>query len=206
MFFEVLLEGDADAPVVKEIFQRKFQLQEHTNFRLHPHRGKGKLPGNPLSRPDPKHQALLDQLPAKLRGYAQVPSHLCIIVLVDVEYDHCVTLKTSLLTLQPRPRCTLFRIAIEETESWFIADPDAIKKAFPKAKTKTLVNIPPDSICGAWEKLAEALGRKPKDCSGEDKHEWATKIAPHLDLDFPKSPSLRHFIEGVDKIITSQVE
>jgi Domain of unknown function (DUF4276) len=202
MFLEVLLEGGADIPIVKEIFQRKFNLLENTNFRLHPHRGKGKLPGNPRSKPDPKHQGLLDQLPAKLRGYAHITADLCVVVLVDVDNDECLKLKTNMVALQPRPKCTLFRIAIEEIESWFIADPDAIKKAYPKAKIKPLVNIPPDSICGAWEKLAEALGHKPKACSGKDKYEWATKIVPHLDLDFPKSPSLRTFIEGIDKVIT----
>ena len=82
------------------------------------------------------------------------------------------------------------------------SNPDAIKKAYPKANTQKLANISPDSICGAWERLAEVLGRKPKDCGGEDKYEWATNISPHLDLDFPKSPSLRTFIEGLDKIIT----
>ena len=201
MFLEVLLEGDADAPVVREIFQRKFNLIENDNFRLHPHRGKGKLPNNPQSRPDPKHQGLLDQLPAKLRGYAHFTSDYCVIVLVDADNDDCIKLKTNMLALQPRPNCTLFRIAVEETESWFIADPDAIKKAYPKAKTQKLANMPPDSICGAWEKLAEVLGRKPKDCGGEDKYEWATNISPHLDLDVPKSPSLRTLIEGLDKII-----
>lgn len=201
MFVEVLLEGDADVPVVREIFQRKFNLIENDNFRLHPHRGKGKLPGNPQSRPDPKHQGLLDQLPAKLRGYAHFSSEYCVIVLVDADNDDCVELKNRMLSLQPRPNCTLFRIAIEETESWFIADPDAIKKAYPKAKTQKLSPNNPDSICGAWEKLAETIGRKPKDCGGEDKYEWATNISPFLDLDNPKSPSLNAFITGLSKLI-----
>ena len=202
MFLEVLLEGDADAPVVREIFQRKFNLLEKDNFRLHPHRGKGKLPHNPQSRPDPKHQGLLDQLPAKLRGYAHFPSDYCVIVLVDADNDNCIELKTRMMSLEPRPNCTLFRIAVEETESWLIADPEAITKAYPKAKISKLITISPDSICGAWEKLAEVLGRKPKDCGGEDKYEWATNISPHLDLDSPKSPSLRTFIAGLDKIIS----
>lgn len=203
MFLEVLLEGDADAPVVREIFQRKFNLLENDHFRLHPHRGKGKLPGNPQRPPDPKHQGLLDQLPAKLRGYAHVPNEFCVIVLVDADNDDCVDLKNRMLALQPRPNCTLFRIAVEETESWFIADPDAIKKAYPKAKTHKLSTHNPDSICGAWEKLAETIGRKPKDCGGEDKYEWATNISPHLDLERPKSPSLSAFIDGLSKLITA---
>ena len=186
MFLEVLLEGDADAPVVREIFQRKFNLLEKDNFRLHPHQGKG----------------LLDQLPAKLRGYAHFPSDYCVIVLVDADNDNCIELKTRMMSLEPRPNCTLFRIAVEETESWLIADPEAITKAYPKAKISKLITISPDSICGAWEKLAEVLGRKPKDCGGEDKYEWATNISPHLDLDSPKSPSLRTFIAGLDKIIS----
>jgi hypothetical protein len=93
----------------------------------------------------------------------------------------------------PRPR-VLFRLAIEETESWFIADTRAIKQAYPRAKTQKLKPITPDAIVGAWEKLFEALGAKYVDKTG-----WAMAIAPHLNLDDPPSPSLRELIQGIER-------
>ena len=69
-WFEILVEGGSDVPALREILTRKFALEENTHFRIHPHKGRGKLPANPLARPDLRHQALLDQLPAKLRGFS----------------------------------------------------------------------------------------------------------------------------------------
>jgi hypothetical protein len=63
----------------------------------------------------------------------------------------------------------------------------------------------PDSVIGAWECLAATLGKDPKDCAGADKSEWATQISPFLDLDDPKSPSLRAFILGINNIIPNVI-
>lgn len=46
--------GQADKPAVREILQRRFNLKEDLHFRIHPDRGKGKLPENPLSSPNPR--------------------------------------------------------------------------------------------------------------------------------------------------------
>lgn len=199
------MEGSSDVPTVKEILERHFNLEENQHFRIHRHQGKGKLPSNPLSRPDPKHRGLLDQLPAKLRGYSYLPSEYCVIVLVDADDDDCQVLKSKLESLcKPYkcPQCRLFRIAVEEIESWFLADENAIKTAYPRAKLNKLPPPPPDLVIGAWEKLAEVLGRRRETCDGGDKKEWATKIAPHLDLKNPKSPSLRAFVQGVSKLVS----
>ena len=202
---EVLVEGGSDEPTVKEILQRRFNLKENINFRVHPHRGKGKLPDNPLSKPDPKNRGLLDQLPAKLRGFAKTPGQFCVVVLLDADDDDSNELKSNLMdlcgSLNPSPSCVLFRIAVEETESWFIADTTAIKNAYPSAKLTKIPNVPPDSIIGAWECLAVVLGRKPVECVGADKYEWSTHISPYLDLENPKSPSLNNFILGINDLM-----
>lgn len=57
----------------------------------------------------------------------------------------------------------------------------------------------PDAITGAWETLAETIGVKPKDITGADKYTWAEKIAPHLNLEYPRSPSFRKLIEGINQ-------
>nr|WP_319375518.1 DUF4276 family protein [uncultured Methanoregula sp.] len=208
MFFEILVEGASDIPAVKEIFTRRFNLRENLDFKIHHHRGKGELPSSAYFLPNPKDRSLLHQLPAKLRGYSHLPDEYCIIVLVDADDDDCIQLKEKMINLHEQlfnqPPCVLFRIAVEEMESWFIADLHAVKSAYPKAKIQKIENIPPDSIVGAWEHLAETLGKKCSDCDGSDKLEWARKISPHLDLNNPKSTSLFHFIQGVERIIQSR--
>ncbi len=201
-YFEILVEGGSDVPTLREIMTRRFRLTEGVDFRIHPHKGRGKLPSNPLARPDPKHQALLDQLPAKLRGFGRsLGDNACVLVVLDVDDTPCHQLldelNDMLKDLPSRPKNVLFRLAIEETESWFIADEQAIVQAYPKAKVQTLRGIQPDAIVGAWEALAKALQMNPKNVTGADKYAWAEAIAPHLELDSPRSPSLKKLIEGI---------
>ena len=199
---EVLVEGASDAPAIKEVLQRKLGLAENIHFRIHPHRGKGKLPANPLSKPDLKHRGLLDQLPAKLIGYGKSLRDGFVVVVVDADDNSpkqiVADLERMLSQLPTKPN-VLFCLAIEETESWFIADIEALARAYPKGLKKQLLKyIEPDAIVGAWEKLALALGLDPKKVSGLTKYEWATRISPHLNLDAPKSPSFCKLIADLD--------
>jgi hypothetical protein len=204
MFFWVLVEGDADEPVVEEIMARRFGLAKDRQFRVIPHQGKGRLPRNPLHRPDVRRRGLLDQLPAKLRGMSYQPD-CWVVVLVDADEDDCIMLKARLVemlnSLDRRPPHVLIRIAVEETESWFVADPNAVQSAYPRCNVRHLRRIAPDEVCGAWERLAEAVGERPADCRGPDKYRWAAKIAPELDLDAPNSPSLKAFVDGIDRCL-----
>ena len=207
-WLEVLVEGASDAPTVKEVLVRKFQLVDGEHFRIHPHKGKGTLPANPLSRPDPKHQGLLDQLPAKLRGFGKsLPANATVLVVIDVDnqpYKELMDALNCMLAAIPIKPNVLFRLAIEETESWFIADIEALQKAYPgKVRRNVLINIQPDAIIGASEKLAEALGINPKLVAGPTKFQWAMKIAPHLNLDSPKSPSFQNLIDGIAGVLES---
>lgn len=206
IYLEVLVEGASDEPVVKEILSRKFRLVENKNFCVRPHQGKGKLPANPNKRPNPARRGLLDQLPAKLRSYAGFPDGYHVVVLVDADREDCRDLLKALNgmyeRLEKKPRSVLFRIAVEETESWFIADKSAIKGAYPKAKVRKLPRHP-DQVVGAWEKLAEAIGENPNYTGARvDKQRWAEDIAPHLNLEQPRSPSLKAFIRGIDRIVS----
>lgn len=211
IWLEVLVEGVSDAPTVKEVLERKFLLIEGEHFRIHPHRGKGKLPGNPLSKPDPTHRGLLDQLPAKLTGYGKsLPTHGVVLVVVDVDKTPCVELLSELNvmlnTLPSRPK-VLFRLAIEETESWFLADAAALEKAYPgKVKKKILRGLVPDAINGAAETLARALGLDLQSAGRGIKSDWARKIAPHLDLENPASPSFKKLIDGVHRLVAESNE
>lgn len=204
-FLEVLVEGTSDQLTVRTILQRRFSLIENRDFRIHPHQGRGNLSKNPHQKPDPRHRGLLDHLPAKLKGYSSFPGDRCVVVLLDADDTPCKELKKELVELHRklnfRPSCTLFRIAVEETESWFIADLDAVRRAYPKVKVADLARIKPDSVVGASELLARVLGQKKDNFGRAEKTEWATRIAPHLDLDEPKSPSLKAFITGIQKLM-----
>jgi hypothetical protein len=207
IWIEVLLEGASDLPTVREVLCRRFNLIEGEHFRLHSHKGKGSLPDNPLKTPDPKRAGLLDQLPAKLRGYAKsLNRDALVLVVVDLDDDKCADFLASLhamLKKLPAHPQVLFRLAIEETESWFIADYDAVKAAYPKAKIAGLKKLTPDAIVGAWEQLAQALGTHKNSVTGADKFIWATAIAPKLNLLNPKSPSLRKLMEGIKRHLTA---
>jgi hypothetical protein len=211
-FLEVLCEGSSDVPVLREVLTRRFGLEEDVHFRIHPHQGKGNLPASDrlLVRPDAWRNQLLDLLPIKLKNYGLLASQnyeVMVLVVVDADDDPCDQLKSRLVhmydTLPSRPRHCVFRIAVEETESWLIADTAAVRSAYTCADISTLVHIDPDSICGAWEKLATALGLDPSR-DRERKVEWAATIAPHLNLQAPPSPSLRQLIGGAQRLVEEQ--
>lgn len=209
-FIEVLCEGSSDVPAIKEVLTRRFKLTEGEHFRIHPHRGKGKLPApdDRLKAPAPGNDALLAQLPIKLKNMGRQTQggfEVAVVVVVDADDDDCRQLKLALVdlynALPTKPRTILFRIAVEETESWFIADARAVRRAYNSASVSELAGHDPDAVCGAWERLAECLGYEPADCRGGEKVEWATAISPHLDLAAPKSPSLRSLIVGLERVL-----
>ncbi len=212
IWIEVLTEGSSDKPTIREILCRRFKLVENEHFRIHPHQGRGELPLNPLSMPEPKNRSLLHQLPTKLRAYAKsLAKNALVLVVVDADRTPCTELLQRLnemYAVLPNKPNVLFRIAVEETESWFVADTDAIKQAYSTAKLTKIKKLAPDAVIGAWEHLAEALGHEVKSISnsGALKAQWAEKIAPHLDLVNPKSPSLRKVIEGVSRYINPAID
>jgi hypothetical protein len=202
MIIEALTEGASDVPVVREVLSRHFKLSEHIDFRIHPHRGRGNIPANVHAQPDPKHRGLLDQLPAKLRGFGKyMNDKFLVLVLIDADDNKpeelLASLSAMLEQLSSRPPRVLFRLAVEETESWFLADKYAISKAFPKANLSLVNDIVVDSPIGAWERLAECIGRDAEHITGSDKTYWAEQISPYLDFLTPRSPSLNALITGL---------
>lgn len=205
MMFHVLVEGTSDEPTVKEILTRRFGLIHGSQFQIHPHGGKGKLPADPEAAPPRTNRTLFAQLPATLRSYALKGNKVCIVVLVDQDDDDCVQLladlKKMLASLNKRPPNVLFRIAMEEIEAWYLADRKAITRAYPKPSFKGVPKSKTDLLDDPSDVLAKCLG-EPLPCTGQMKAVWAEKIAPHLDLDKPKSPSLAKFIEGMGRYWT----
>jgi hypothetical protein len=117
-------------------------------------------------------------------------------------------LNLILNSCNPKPE-TRFCIAIEEGEAWFFGDIPAIKKAYPKAKDAVLNTYVNDSICGTWEKLADAvfpggaasLSTKGWQAIGAEKSLWAEKITPHMDVKNNASRSFKYFREKILELV-----
>lgn len=81
----------------------------------------------------------------------------------------------------------------------------AVKAAYPNANDAVLDGYRQDSICGTWEVLADAvhpsgsaqLQRAGYRTAGKAKCEWAGRIAPQMDVNRNRSPSLRDGVRGL---------
>lgn len=214
MHFEVLVEDQSGAITVDIILQKIFGPNNQTyTYKIHPYKGIGRLPANLIGQTDPEKRILLDRLPKILRGYAHSLQHLdaAVLVVVDLDRRDCLQFKQELVNLSgqccPRLR-VLFRIAIEEIEAWLLGDQVALKKAYPRAKDSVLNTYGQDSICGTWEKMADAIepggSTKLKTSGypliGEAKSEWAKKISPFIELNHNVSKSFQVFCDGVRRL------
>ena len=120
-------------------------------------------------------------------------------------------LNTILNACDPKPT-TRFCIAIEEGEAWFLGDIPAIKKAYPRAKESELNSYVNDSICGTWEKLADAvfpggataLSSKGWVAVGTEKSKWAEKITPHMNVDSNDSSSFGYFRSKIRELAEAE--
>ena len=211
MHFEILVE-DASGKIALESIVGKIlgpSGQDHS-YRIISYKGAGRIPKNLRGTTDPQKRILLDKLPKLLKGYGK--SHqdfsAAVVVVLDLDNKDCRAFKQEMLdvlkTCNPQP-ITLFRIAIEESEAWLLGDRNAIKTAYPRAKEQVLNGYMQDSICGTWEKLADAIypegSQKLKQLgwpyTGQAKCEWAKNIAPHLDVESNQSRSFQTFRNGI---------
>lgn len=213
MHFEFLVEGQAELTALSILMNRVLgdYAQPHT-WKIHKHRGIGRIPDNPGAKPNKHDQTLLHNLPSKLRAYGdEGRDDVVVVVLVDLDdRPDCVSFKSELVDLLnycPQQPKALFRIAIEELEAWFLGDQQAIRQAYPDPRQPILDAYVQDSQCGTWEKLAEAiflgglsaLGQHGKRSVRilEQKRIWAKEICPLLDVQGNHSPSFQAFRDGV---------
>ncbi len=213
MHFEILVE-DASGKIALEAILGKIlgpNGQDHT-YKIISYKGIGRIPKDLRGTTDPQKRILLDRLPKLLRGYGKSLQNFpaAVIVVVDLDDKNCLTFKQELVDIlsdcNPQPT-TLFRIAIEEGEAWLLGDHNAVKAAYPRAKDQVLNTYVQDSICGTWEKLADAvypggsqkLKRLGWPHTGRIKCEWAGNIAHHLNVDLNQSKSFQIFRDGIRK-------
>ena len=168
--------------------------------RTHSYKGIGRIPKGLRPKSDANKRILLDQLPDILRGYGRNPDCGTIVIVCDLDDKNkeqfLSELQSVLDACDPAP-ATLFCLAIEEFEAWYLGDLSAIQKAYPQAKMGVLNSYPNDSVCGTWELLADAvykgghkeLQKKGWQAVGEQKSIWAKTISPYMNIDENNSPS-----------------
>lgn len=208
MHFEILVEDQSGKKALETLIPKIINV-EHT-FKIHSYKGIGRIPNNLVGSANASKRILLAQLPKLLRGYGNTfysyPNEYsaAVILICDLDDKFLPEFRKELYAIlnacNPKPE-TRFCIAIEEGEAWFLGDIPALKKAYPKAKDAVLNTYQNDSICGTWEKLADAvfpggshaLSKKGWQAIGTEKSVWAEKIAPYMDVNNNASPSFCYF-------------
>jgi hypothetical protein len=213
MHIEILVE-DSSGERLLDVLLPQFlgeQGSPHT-WRVHAYKGIGRIPPGMNARGDPAKRILLDQLPRILRGYGKTAGIDAVVVVLDSDRHDCATflaeLKALLAGCRPAPN-TLFRLAIEEMEAWYLGDRAALTTAYPRARHDVLHRYEQDSICSTWELLADAIypggsmaiKKVGWPLPGQVKHEWAERIGPLLDPDRNVSPSFGKLRDGLRQLI-----
>ncbi len=215
MRLEILVEGQSERTALEPLLSKILgPYNQPHSWRIHKHRGIGKLPDNPSSKPNPKDPTLLHNLPSKLRAYSKsLQDDEAVVVLLDLDtHPDCRELKQNLTSLLndciPGMKC-LIRIAIEELEAWYFGDNAALLQAYPHANQSVLAGYVQDSQCGTWEKLADAVfpgGHTALKRQGTmqclmQKRNWARDIASKMDVENNLSPSFQQFRDGLRRLV-----
>lgn len=190
---ELLVEEPSMEAFLRGLLPRL--LPAGRTFEVHPFQGKSDL---------------LGKLEARLRGYAQwLPADWRLFIVVDRDDEDCFALKQRLETVAlkaklatrsragAKPWQLVNRIAIEELESWYFGDWDAVKAGYPRVS----VNVPqrqgfrdPDAIAGGtWEAFERVMQQHGYFRGGLPKIEAARSIAAHIEPERSRSTSSRIF-------------
>lgn len=212
MHIELLVEDSSGAVLVETLVPKLIGPQGSPHsWRVHAYKGIGRLPKGLKGGSDPAKRALLDQLPRLLAGYGKTPGIDAVVVLLDSDERNCKAfleeLKGLLGRCDPAPD-TLFRLAIEEMEAWYLGDRPALLAAYPRARKDVLGRYVQDSVCGTWELIADAVHpggaaavkKAGWPLPGQLKHEWAARISPHMDVAANQSPSFCRFRDGLRRL------
>ena len=215
MHIEILAE-DSSCKILLELILPKLlgQPGEPHTWRVIAYKGIGRIPTGLNTSSDPSKRALLNQLPRLLRGYGRTPGVDAVVVVLDVDKRNCADFLGELTKVvdacSPAPKKTMFRLAIEETEAWYLGDQEALVAAYPKARHEHLDKYVQDSPCNTWELLADAtiaggaaeIKKRGWPSPGQVKHEWADKIGPLLEPERNRSPSFCKLRDGLRRLVS----
>jgi hypothetical protein len=145
-------------------------------------------------------QDLEKQLTKRIRAY-QNPKARFVILRDQDSHPDCVALKRNLLALCANagklPVC-LVRIACRELESFYLADLEAVKKAFdierlmPNQSSRKF--RAPDHLESPSRELRKLTWKRYQKISG------SRAIGAHLDLNNQRSPSFCNLIRGIRRM------
>lgn len=213
MHIEILVEDSSGERLLHAVLPKLLGEQgaPHT-WRIHAYKGIGRIPKNLNTCADPTKRILLDQLPRLLQGYGKTPGIDAVVVVLDSDQRNCADFLAELKALAADCNSTpntLFRLAIEEVEAWYLGDRDALTTAYPRAKVGVLAHYVQDSPCGTWELLADAvypggsaaIKKAGWPLPGQIKHEWAQKIGPLLKPARNVSPSFGKLRDGLQRLV-----
>jgi hypothetical protein len=212
MHFEILVEDLSGKKALDILVPKIIGVQD--TFRVISYKGIGRMPQNMRDAADPSKRILLTNLPKLLKGYGRTFEgyaagyRAAVVFVCDLDDKNLEAFLNDLNVIldgcHPKPE-TRFCIAIEEGEAWFLGDLAAVKSAYPHADDDVLESYVNDSICGTWERLAEAiypggakmLSRKGWQVVGAEKARWAQEISPLMDVENNESPSFRFFRDEI---------
>ncbi len=195
MHLEVLVEDKSGKAFLDFALQR--MVGDSHTFQVHSYKGVGRIPRNLNKSGDASKRILLDQLRGaqQLAGLAvRYPEDFRAAVMVVCDLDDrdqasfCAELAAVLSACRPKPNA-VFCLAIEEGEAWLLGDIAAVRRAYPNARERVLQDYINDSICGTWERLADAVFPGGADALSKQgwqavngrKSNWVHNIIPHMD-------------------------
>ncbi len=141
---------------------------------------------------------MLKKLPSRLKAYSNwLPEDMIIFIIIDKDNEDCFQLKEKLeeivcasgLYSKSKPLNkkwnVVTRIIIEELESWYIGDWEAVCKAYPKLNPdiikKSKFRDPENIKGGVWEALEKIFQKHGYFKTGIRKIELAKLVAPNVD-------------------------
>lgn len=215
MHFQFLIEDRSGAELINILMEKIINGREEITFNCKSFKGIGGFTKKNTAHKT-KTGCLLNDLATYLRGFNKslqgFPS--AIIVVLDNDTRDPQDFHTELENVASANDITLdhvFCIAVEEMEAWLLGDEAALISAYPSAKRQVLQGYIQDSICGTWEKLADAvypggLVKMKKECPtfaeiGKQKREWAKRIGAFMDLDRNQSHSFQIFLNAIQERI-----
>ena len=145
-------------------------------------------------------QDLEKQIIRKLRLYNNPDA--AFIILRDRDSGDCQTIKNKLKQkcVEANKSEAIVRIACSELESWYLADLEAVEKAFNKTNLSSRQNEKKfrnsDDIGSAFQELQKLVPEY-------QKINGSRAIAPYLNIENTRSRSFYHFISSIKRIIQS---
>lgn len=214
MHFAILVEDASGKAMLETLVPKILGPDTQHTFQIKAYKGIGHIPKDLANKSDPAKRLLLTELPRVIAGYGRWFSELpagcpgAVIVVCDLDDRNRKKFSEELYALltpmRPAP-ATFFCLAIEEGEAWLLGDMAAVSTAYPKAKRNVLENYEYDSICGTWERLADAvypggsskLAQQGYRVVGTEKARWARDISPHVEISRNQSPSFANFVAAL---------